>query len=75
MDVQKCAYLSSLLSPDELLYPCHNLFGLPNIDDGAGSPTLKPIVLVPLSSEIGIPKNGNPGCPFSSKYTHPDAHM
>ena len=24
---------------------------------------------------IGIPENGHPGCPFSRKYRHPDAHI
>ena len=25
--------------------------------------------------KIGIPENGHPGCPFSRKYRHPDAHI
>ena len=29
---------------------------------------------VPVSSEIGTPENGHPGCPFSHKHRHPDAH-
>ena len=33
------------------------------------------ILLIRCQAKIGTPNNGHPGCPFSCKYRHPDAHI
>ena len=36
---------------------------------------ISPRSLTLCQVNIGTPKNGYPGCPYSRKYRHPDAHI